>query len=90
MNIRFGLTPRENDTLNILEVWLSANKVGPSVREIMNILGLQSTSGVCRLLNALELKGWIKRVSGKQRAISLIDQTKPTCKQCGCDLERDA
>ena len=75
MNIRYGLTPRENDALNFLQFYMSGseNQIGPTCREIMIAMGLQSTSGVSRLLNSLEDKGWIKRISGKARAISLVN-----------------
>lgn len=52
---------------------MAANGVCPSFDEIMVSQGLRSKSGVHRLISALEERGLIRRLSGKARAIELID-----------------
>lgn len=44
----------------------------PSVREIGRAVGLRSSAGVHKQLNAMEEKGYIQRVPGKMRAIEVL------------------
>jgi len=45
--------------------------VSPSVREIMRAMGMVSSGHAQRLLDELELLGWIERLPAKHRAIEL-------------------
>jgi len=46
----------------------------PSIREIAKEVGLKSTATVAGHLSRLEKKGYIKRLHGIPRAISIIKQ----------------
>lgn len=50
----------------------------PSVRDIMNDLGYKSTSTVHMYLNRLDNLGYIKKVEGKSRAITLPSSEMPS------------
>ena len=65
-----GLTPRQAQVLEILK---ASGDVMPTVREIKDRIGTNSTSTVTRALNALEERGRIRRLRGKHRAIEVLD-----------------
>lgn len=44
----------------------------PSFQEMQEALGLKSKSGVHRLINALEERGYIKRIANRARCIELL------------------
>ena len=50
----------------------------PTVREICTHVGLSSTSTVQSHLNTLEKFGYIKRDPNKNRAITVLEDTKPS------------
>ena len=54
---------------------LSEDGLPPSVRDIRDAIGFASTSTVHLYLSRLEEKGFIRRESGKSRAISLVDSS---------------
>jgi repressor LexA len=49
-------------------------KLPPTIREIGDEFGIKSTNGVRDALNALEKKGFIKKLSNRARGIELLDQ----------------
>jgi len=67
-----GLTPRQEETLQFVLETLEERGYPPSVREICEALGLSSTRGAQRHLEALERKGFISRAPGA-RAIRVRD-----------------
>ena len=66
------LTSKQLKLLNYLKKSFKNNKVSPSFEEMKIALGLKSKSGIHRLINALEERGFIKRLHNKARAIKLI------------------
>lgn len=66
------LTPCQRDCLTVIAERLSRDGVSPSFREIMRALGLNSTCGVQRMLNALEERGMIRRLKDRSRAIEVL------------------
>jgi repressor LexA len=66
------LTPRQEEVLELVLEALETRGYPPSVREICDALGLSSTRGAQRHLEALEKKGFISRTSGA-RAIRVHD-----------------
>jgi repressor LexA len=67
-----GLTPRQEEVLDLVLESLERRGYPPSIREICDALGLSSTRGALRHLEALEKKGFITRASGA-RAIQVRD-----------------
>lgn len=67
-----GLTARQADCLRAIQAHQTAHGVSPTVRNLMDALGLGSTSGVIRLLEGLEDRGVIQRRPNRARAITII------------------
>ena len=67
-----GLTPRQEEVLELVLEALERRGYPPSIREIRDALGLSSTRGALRHLEALEKKGFISRAPGA-RAIRVRD-----------------
>ena len=73
------LTSKQAKLLDFLTNSLKNNKVSPSFDEMREFLGLNSKSGVHRLISSLEERGFIKRLHNKARAIKIIkDETENT------------
>ena len=66
------LTVKQSKLFNYLSQTLKETKVSPSYEEMKIALGLNSKSGIHRLINALEERGFIKRLHNKARAIKII------------------
>ena len=69
------LTTKQLKLYNYLKKSFKDNSVSPSFEEMKIALGLKSKSGIHRLINALEERGFIKRLHNKARAIKIINQS---------------
>lgn len=78
-----GLTARQAECLAIIERSFGERGIAPSLGEICEQIGLASKSGALRLLDGLEERGYIRRLSKRARAIELIHQLQITCPHCG-------
>jgi repressor LexA len=65
------LTQKEKEIYRYISECLERNGYAPSVRDICAAMGIKSTSSVHEYLRRLETKGYIKKSSGKSRALSL-------------------
>lgn len=63
-----GLTPRQSKVLEVIKDWLERYGYPPSIREIGEAVGLNSTSSVAHQLRALERKGYLRRDANRPRA----------------------
>ena len=68
------LTDKQSKLLDYLTEVLNKNRVSPSFEEIRVSLGMSSKSGVHRLINSLEERGFIKRLHNKARAIKILKE----------------
>ena len=68
------LTTRQKEVLKYIKECVNEKGYPPSVREIGNAIGLQSSSTVHGHLSKLEEKGYIKRDRTKPRAIEVVSQ----------------
>jgi repressor LexA len=66
-----NLTSRQEEILDYLRIALERGGAPPSYREIGERFGIRSTNGVKVLLDALEKKGFIRRLPGRARALEL-------------------
>lgn len=66
------LTTRQKEILDFIKLTVTNQGYPPSVREIGNAVGLQSSSTVHGHLNNLEEKGYIRRDRTKPRAIEVV------------------
>lgn len=67
-----GLTKRQRDLLLFIRSYVGKNGIVPSFDEMKEALGLASKSGIHRLISALEERGFIRRIPGRARAITLV------------------
>jgi len=72
-----GLTQRQGHVLEQIHQALRETGHPPTVREIMERLGLSSTCTVQRHLEALERKGFIRRSRLKARTVEIIKADDP-------------
>jgi len=68
------LTQRQNEAYEFIRDYMDRNRKPPTLQEIGNGLGIASSNGVFKLLEALEQKGWIKREKHAARGITLANE----------------
>ena len=81
-----GLTPRQQRVLTVIRDSIERRGYPPSMREIGDAVGLQSTSSVSHQLAVLEQKGFIRRDPNKPRALDVRspeDQDEPITRPAG-------
>ena len=66
------LTRKQHDLLAFIDTRLLADGVSPSFEEMKEALNLKSKSGVHRLINALEERGFIRRLPNRARALEVL------------------
>ena len=66
------LTKKQNELLIYIHQNLRETGVAPSYEEMKDALDLRSKSGIHRLINALEERGFIRRLAHRARAIEII------------------
>jgi len=66
------LTRKQRDLLLFINERLCADGISPSYEEMKLALGLKSKSGVHRLIDALEERGFLKRLPHRARAIEIL------------------
>jgi len=66
------LTQRQLDLLTYISGHVGAKRFAPTTRDMAAAIGLRSTSGVTRLLDGLEERGFIRRLRGRARAVEVI------------------
>ncbi|MFT4125707.1 MAG: transcriptional repressor LexA, partial [Gordonia sp. (in: high G+C Gram-positive bacteria)] len=68
-----GLTPRQKSVLAVIRQSVRERGYPPSIREIGDAVGLNSTSSVAHQLRTLERKGLLKRDPNRPRAVNVHD-----------------
>jgi SOS-response transcriptional repressor LexA len=68
-----ALTAKQKQLLDFLKHYSARHERMPSFDEMRIGLGLRSKSGVHRLINALEERGFIRRIINRARAIEIVD-----------------
>ncbi|PZQ17898.1 MAG: repressor LexA [Ancylobacter novellus] len=66
------LTRKQYDLLRFIHERLKETGVPPSFEEMKDALGLQSKSGIHRLIMALEERGFIRRLPNRARALEVV------------------
>ena len=88
-----GLTARQRTILSVIRNTVAQRGFPPSMREIGDAVGLQSTSSVSHQLAVLEQKGFIRRDPNKPRALDVRspeDQDDSTGGPMGLHSDDDA
>ncbi|MGE4324039.1 MAG: transcriptional repressor LexA [Sphingobium sp.] len=66
------LTPKQQELLIFIQNRLDEGGVSPSFEEMKDALDLKSKSGIHRLINALEERGFIRRLPNRARALEVL------------------
>ncbi|AXB43983.1 repressor LexA [Amycolatopsis albispora] len=67
-----SLTVRQSQVLEVIRAWVDRFGYPPSVREIGEAVGLNSTSSVSHQLRALQRKGYLRRDANRPRAVGVL------------------
>ncbi|UJW36280.1 transcriptional repressor LexA [Saccharothrix sp. AJ9571] len=67
-----SLTVRQSQVLEVIRAWVERFGYPPSVREIGEAVGLNSTSSVSHQLRALQRKGYLRRDANRPRAVGVL------------------
>lgn len=71
MTTRYGLTQKQLKTFKFIKSYLKKNKLSPSYEEIRKAVGLASKNSIYNLVNQLIERGYIIRLKGKNRSLSI-------------------
>lgn len=71
------LTARQNEAYEFICAYQRRHHKPPTLQEIGEALGIRSTNGVFKLLQALEKKGYLRRDPGAARGLELLDRDDP-------------
>lgn len=66
------LTIKQQELLSFIQTRLDEGGVSPSFEEMKDALDLRSKSGIHRLINALEERGFIRRLPNRARALEVL------------------
>ena len=66
------LTQKQSELLRFIHSRTSRGQIVPSYDEMKDALGLQSKSGIHRLVTSLEERGFIRRLPNRARAIEVL------------------
>ncbi|MET0370157.1 MAG: transcriptional repressor LexA [Sphingobium sp.] len=66
------LTSKQHELLIFIQKRLEEGGVSPSFEEMKDALDLRSKSGIHRLINALEERGFIRRLPNRARALEVV------------------
>ena len=81
------LTKRQKELFDYLSEYISKNSISPSFEEMKVAVNLKSKSGIHRLINSLEERGFIKRLKHKARAMEITKSLKNSIANFSRDLE---
>ncbi|AKE89845.1 MULTISPECIES: transcriptional repressor LexA [Rhodococcus] len=78
-----GLTERQRRVLEVIRESVTERGYPPSIREIGDAVGLNSTSSVAHQLRTLERKGFLRRDPNRPRAVDVrgLDDPQPAAPQ---------
>src|ERR1700732_3803693 len=72
------LTRKQRELLLFINQRLTATGVSPSFDEMKDALNLRSKSGIHRLINGLEERGFIRRLPHRARALEVVKLPEET------------
>jgi len=65
------MTPRQKDMLDAIRD-LTVDGVSPTYEQLRIKLGIASKSGVCRMVDALERQGYVRRVAFARQTLEVV------------------
>ena len=66
------LTKKQKELFDFLSDYIAKNSISPSFEEMKVSLGLKSKSGIHRLINGLEERGFIRRLPHRARSLEIL------------------
>ncbi|MEL0232628.1 MAG: hypothetical protein VW974_06320, partial [Hyphomicrobiales bacterium] len=66
------LTQKQSELLKYINQRITENGIPPSYDEMKQAVNLHSKSGIHRLINALEERGFIRRLPNRARALEIL------------------
>ncbi len=66
------LTSKQHELLMFINERIRESGISPSFDEMKDALDLKSKSGIHRLINALEERGFIRRLPNRARALEVL------------------
>jgi len=85
-NGAYGLTQKQLDLARFIAERIKRTGVSPSYDEMKAALGLESKSGIHRLVDALEKRGMIRRRPNMARSINMTDAYRSSVAATDLDL----
>jgi SOS-response transcriptional repressor LexA len=76
-------TPLQIRLLKFIHSYIEENEYSPSYEEMSEAMGQKSKSNAHRLIDALEIQGFIKRVRDHARSVQVIKFPGLKCPNCG-------
>ena len=67
------LTQRQKEILDFIKTYIAKNSISPTLTEINKEFGLGSTSAAFQHVEALQRKGYLKKLPYQTRAISVVE-----------------
>ncbi len=72
------LTRKQRRLFDLIESGMRENGIAPSYDELRESLGLSSKSSIHSMMNALEARGYIRRLRYRARALEILKPSKPS------------
>lgn len=69
---RPALTGREQAALDVISSYMAAHGYPPTLQVLGGAIGLASASSVARILDRLQIKGYLVRDLGRTRTIRIV------------------
>ena len=70
--MKYGLTEKQLKLFNFIKNYINENTISPSYEEMKMGVGLKSKCSVSARIKQLQKRGWLKKLSGKNRSIQVI------------------
>jgi repressor LexA len=70
------LSERQQDTLSVIQDFISSKNYPPTIPEVQSILCIKNPGAVHKCFQALEKKGYITRTRGMHRGLDLTQEAK--------------
>jgi repressor LexA len=83
------LTERQRRVLDVIRTWIDRRGYPPTVREIGDAVGLNSTSSVAYQLRSLQRKGYLRRSGSRPRTVGVLPVDSPAGREAAAEPAGD-
>jgi len=70
--MKYGLTNKQLKLFNFIKDYINKNNIAPSYEEMKKGTGSTTKCTIFTKINQLQERGWIKKLPGKNRSITII------------------